>query len=60
MINVDSGGVAEMRLDLTNPPSAAGEITSGSSWNFHFWYRDPAAGGAFYDLTDGLQVEFCH
>ena len=29
-----------------------------SSWNFQFWYRNPAAGGAGFNLSDGLNVQF--
>ena len=45
-------------LDNTNPPSAATQITAGSTWNFQAWFRDPAAGGAFFDLSDGLCLTF--
>ena len=44
--------------DLTNPPSQAGAITAGSVWNFQAWFRDPAGGGASYNLSDGYQVTF--
>jgi len=30
----------------------------GSSWNFQFWYRDYAAGGAYFNLSDALHVDF--
>ena len=46
-------------LDYTNPPQAAGQITVGSTWNFQFRYRDPAAGGAYFNLSDGLEITFC-
>ncbi len=29
-----------------------------TSWNFQFWYRNPAAGGAGFNLSDGLNVQF--
>ena len=45
-------------LDYTNPPTMFGTIVAGSTWNFQAWYRDPAAGGAFYNLSDGLEVSF--
>jgi hypothetical protein len=38
---------------------AAGQITAGSTWNFQFWFRDPVAGGASFNLSDGLEVTFC-
>lgn len=36
-----------------------GVIEAGSTWNFQWWYRDPAAGGSKYDFSDAVQVEFC-
>ena len=38
---------------------AAGFITAGSSWNFQAWFRDPAAGGATFNLSNGLHITFC-
>ena len=47
-------------LDITDPPSPSGQITVGSSWNFQFWYRDPAGpGGTGFNLSDGLHAIFC-
>lgn len=34
-------------------------ITAGSTWNFQFWYRNPAAGGAGFNLSNGLSIRFC-
>ncbi|TDJ69339.1 MAG: hypothetical protein E2O39_11825 [Planctomycetota bacterium] len=45
-------------LDNTSPPSAGGQITAGSTWNFQAWFRDPVAGGASFNLSDGLEVTF--
>lgn len=42
---------------LTPPPGGA--ITAGSNWNFQLWYRNPAGGGAGFNLSDGLNVTFC-
>lgn len=30
----------------------------GEAWHFQFWHRDPAAGGANYNASDGLRVLF--
>jgi hypothetical protein len=30
----------------------------GSTWNFQFWYRDVAAGGSNFNLSEGLAVQF--
>lgn len=32
--------------------------SSGESWVFQAWYRDPAAGGANFNLTNALRVRF--
>jgi len=53
-----TGNVMTYLVNNTNPPSAATQITAGSTWNFQAWFRDPAAGGAFFDLSDGLAVTF--
>jgi hypothetical protein len=52
------GGVLVHALDNTTPPTAQTQITPGSTWYFQAWFRDPVAGGAFFDLSDGLQVTF--
>ncbi len=53
-----TGNVMTFLVDNTSPPSAATQITPGSTWNFQAWFRDPMAGGAFFDLSDGLNVVF--
>ncbi len=54
----DAMGRATLLLDLTDLPGA-GQILAGSTWNFQWWYRDVAAGGAGFNLSDGVQVFFC-
>jgi VCBS repeat protein/FG-GAP repeat protein len=51
-------GSASYVVDFGSDPagSGAGMITAGSTWNFQFWYRDPA-GGAF-NLSNGLELTF--
>ena len=51
-------GVLGQALNVNNPPAPAGQIAAGSTWNFQAWYRDPAAGGASFNLSDGYQVNF--
>ncbi len=53
-----NGNVMTFALDNTSPPSAPTQIMPGSTWNFQAWFRDPGAGGAFFDLSDGLSVTF--
>jgi len=56
--STDSGGTALRLLDFPNlPPSGA--IEAGSTWYFQYWFRDPWAGNAGFNLTDGLEVSFC-
>ncbi|MDP6539755.1 MAG: S8 family serine peptidase [Planctomycetota bacterium] len=58
VINSDFAGDAAYDPDLTNlPPN--GQITPGSTWNFQYWFRDPVAGGANFDFTDGVEIHFC-
>ena len=45
-------------VDLDTPPQAAGQITNGSTWHFQAWFRDSAAGGASFDLSDGMAITF--
>jgi len=37
----------------------AARIKPSTTWNFQFWYRDPAGGGTAFNLSDGLSVSFC-
>lgn len=55
------GGRAWMDLDFGAAPlnSGPGQVLSGSTWSFQYWYRDPAAGGAGFNTSDALAIEFC-
>jgi choice-of-anchor B domain-containing protein len=57
----DGAGNASRHLDFTQPPASDGDgkILSGSTWRFQYWYRDPAAGGTGFNLSDALAVMFC-
>jgi formylglycine-generating enzyme required for sulfatase activity len=33
-------------------------IVNGSTWNFQAWYRDPAALGSGFNLSDGYEIAF--
>ena len=60
VVQSDVFGITQFALDITNPATPSGQITAGSTWNFQHWYRDPAAGGAFFNLSDGVEVTFCN
>lgn len=48
-------------VDFNAAPMNAGGgmISEGDTRYFQFWYRDTAAGGAGFNLSDGLAVIFC-
>lgn len=58
-VTADATGLATRALDVTDPPEASGQIESGSTWSFQFWYRDPGGGGSFFNLSDALRITFC-
>ncbi len=51
---------AHYPLDFTQAPlsEGAGQITPGSTWQFQYWLRDPAAGGSAFNLSSGLSITF--
>lgn len=57
-IATDGFGHGETSVDFTDPPHVDGTILSGSTWKFQFWYRDAAAGGSKFNLSNGLSAEF--
>jgi len=57
-ITTSVGGVLTTAVDNTDPPYPAVTLTAGSAWNFQAWFRDPAAGGTGFNLSDGLSVTF--
>ncbi len=61
VIQTDSFGDASLALDYGQAPMNAGNgiIVDGMEYNFQFWFRDPPAGGANFNLSDGLHVTFC-
>lgn len=51
-----SGNTLSTALDFTS--GSAAQLLPGSTWHFQAWYRDPAAGGTGFNLSDGLSVTF--
>jgi hypothetical protein len=45
-------------LTIQSMPREFVAFVPGSSWNFQFWYRDAAAGGAGFNLSRALHVDF--
>jgi ComEC/Rec2-related protein len=58
VITSDLFGDLQLSLNLNALPPG-GPITAGQTWNFQAYYRDPAAGGAMFNATDGLRVLWC-
>lgn len=58
-IQTDGAGDADRQVDFTVLPasSGAGQIVSGSSYYFQFWYRDVTPGG--FNFSNGLETVFC-
>jgi hypothetical protein len=59
-VSIDVFGNAARAVDYSQAPmnSGPGMVTAGSSFNFQFWYRDPAFGGSGFNLSNGLGVNF--
>ena len=51
-------GDIDYPIDLNTLP-VGGQITPGTVWGFQVMYRDPAAGGALFNCTDGLITTWC-
>jgi len=52
-----SGGALTRVIDNAVPPSA-GVLVAGSTWRFQAWFRDVAAGGSNFNLSNGLRIPF--
>lgn len=60
-MQTDGSGTADMQVNFGQPPagSGPGQWQVGDTWYCQSWYRDPAGGGAFFNLSDGLEVDVC-
>jgi hypothetical protein len=52
-----AGNRSSVALGYASLPSV-GPIVSGSTWTFQYLFRDAAAGGAAFDLTDAIELTF--
>jgi len=53
-----ASGAGVLVTALDNTLSVHVQVVPGASLNFQAWFRDPAAGGSGFDLSDGLNVLF--
>lgn len=58
IVQTNDFGDAMYSVDLNALPSGA-VIAIGDERNVQFWYRDPPAGGALFNLTDARRLTFC-
>jgi hypothetical protein len=56
-VQVSATGSATAALDLQAPP-AAGNLVAGTHWIFQCAYRDVAAGGALFNASDAVAIDF--
>jgi len=52
-------GVATEVIDFQSPLPKFQALQPGTTWYFQFLYRDPAFGGAQYNTSDAVEVQFC-
>jgi subtilisin family serine protease len=57
-ITINGFGDAVQPIDLAHLPQGQ-HFVAGDQRLFQFWYRNPSAGGAGFNLSDGLRVTFC-
>ncbi|MCB9916738.1 MAG: matrixin family metalloprotease [Planctomycetes bacterium] len=57
----DAFGDVSMPVNWGAAPvaSGSGQWASGTQWFVQFWYRDPAAGGSGFNLSDALDMTIC-
>lgn len=53
VLQTDFLGDASQLLTFESP------LDPGTSWNFQFWYRDPAGGPVGFNTSDAVNVTFC-
>ena len=51
-----AAGSVSRSVDFGAPP-LAGNLLPGTTWYFQLWYRDPAAGGAFFNLSGAVALD---
>ncbi|MFT7679783.1 MAG: hypothetical protein ACI8QC_003788, partial [Planctomycetota bacterium] len=51
-------GIFSYAFDSQNPLEPSGQVAAGQVWNFQAWYRDPAAAGASFNVSDAHAILF--
>ncbi|MCB9916740.1 MAG: matrixin family metalloprotease [Planctomycetes bacterium] len=60
-VQADAFGDVSMPVDWNAAPVASGpgSWAAGTQWNIQYWYRDPAAGGSGFNLSNALDMTIC-
>jgi hypothetical protein len=53
-----ANGTGFMSTTLDNTGPSNGQVVPGATLNFQAWFRDPAGGGAGFNLSNGLSLLF--
>lgn len=56
IVQIDATGHAELAFDAAG---SLAPLAPGVARHFQYWYRNVAAGGALFNLSDGMTVRFC-
>lgn len=64
VLQIDGSGIGDLTIDFNVPPIGGGHHDpgvwgAGDTWYCQGWFRDTLAGGAGFNLTNGLEVEVC-
>jgi len=51
------GGYLSYAIQPTDPVAA--QLLAGGTWHFQAWYRDVAAGGAGFNLSNAVRLVTC-
>lgn len=51
-------GLLIWNVDYAQLAGTAFPVLPGATYNFQCWFRDPAAGGSNFDLSDGYRIAF--
>lgn len=55
IIQADPSGNAVWNMNFVGTP-----VQLGQTWYFQYWYRNPAGGGAGFNLSNALRATFCN
>ena len=57
-VPIDGAGRAIYAVDVNSPPDPAGQVAIGETWYYQLWYRDAGFGGAGFNFSDAIAVQW--